>query len=278
MAATVTPLLFVTTIPKKASATPILFATTTPKKVSATPVLFVTTTPFSSNVTLDFDTSRNVTLTETIAADTLREVTDGVSTVIIDADTKRNVVAEETISADTAREIKSFTNLSYSTVRYVVNASKQQISIGNNVLTLAPKTQVDSISAFDSVINFDFNGGINLAGEYHIPVSHQIQNANNDVASVDIGIDAEAYNINQWLDMAADVDSIKDFDGTSISSFVRVIPYMRTSTDGENFGDWKQIVSGAQYRGLVFDFKIALLTTDSNTTVLVRNFSYTVRK
>lgn len=260
-----------------ASVTPIIFATTTQKTVEVKPVVFITTVPWSATVTTTADTARSVANTVTVEADTLREVTDGSTTVVIDADTKRNVITEETIEADTARELKTFTIINASTLRNVLNADKQQASMGHDVLTLAPKGQVDSIGNFDAVTNFDFSGGIYTSGEYQIPVSHRIYNENDSLACVDIAVDAEAYNLNQWIDMAANFDSIQDFDGENISSFVSVTPYMRTFIEGAGYGDWQRIISGAQYKGTYFDFKLALNTTDENTTVLVRNFAYTVR-
>ena len=261
-----------------ASVTPKLFATTMPKGVTATLKLFVTTIPFSANVSETFDTSRNVAKTETVLADTLREVTNGASTTVIEADTLRNVINEVTIEADTARKVKAYSFFYFSTLRAVINHDKQQKSIGHDVLTLAPKTLVDSITDFNSVVNFDFNGGINTSGEYQIPASHRIYNENDVLACVDIDIDAEAYNVNQWIDLAINFDSIQEFDGEDISSFVRVTPYIRLSSNGTTFNNWQKVISGAQYKGKYYDFKIALVTTDPNTTVLVRNFKYTVRQ
>ena len=275
--ASVTPKLFATTTPKEATTTPKVLVTTTPKGVTATPKLFVTTIPFASNITINADTSRNVINEEIILADTLREVTDGASITVIEADTLRNVINEVTIEADTAREVKAYSFLYFSTLRAVINPDKQQKSMGHDVLTLAPKTLVDSIIDFNSVVNFDFNGGINTSGEYQIPASHRIYNGNDVLACVDIVIDAEAYNVNQWIDLAINFDSIQDFDGEDISSFVSVTPYMRTFVEGSGYGDWQRIISGAQYKGTYFDFKLELNTTDENTTVLVHNFKYTVR-
>ena len=275
--ASVTPKLFATTTPKEATTTPKVLVTTTPKGVAATPKLFVTTVPWSASITASFDTSRNVAKTETVLADTLREVTDGASTTVIEADTLRNVINEVTIEADTAREVKTYSFLYFSTLRAVINPDKQQKSIGHDVLTLAPKTLVDNVADFNSIVNFDFNGGINTSGEYQIPSSHRIYNENDVLACVDIDIDAEAYNVNQWLDLAINFDSIQDFDGEDISSFVSVVPYMRLFTEETGYGDWQRIISGAQYKGTYFDFKLELSTTDENTTVLVHNFKYTVR-
>ena len=260
-----------------ATVTPTLLVTSTSKEVTVAPVLFVTTVPWSTNLSATFDTSRNVATTETILADTLRETTDGSTTILFDADTARNVYNQYTYTFDTAREVKVYTYLFGSTLRNVINDSKRQKSLGSNVLTLAPKTKIDSVSNVDSIVNFDFNGGINTSGTYHIPASHRIYNENNNSVCVDVGIDAEVFNINQWIDLAANFDSIKDFDCENISSFVSVTPYMRTSNDGTTYGNWQNIVSGAQYRAKYFDFKIELSTTDSNTTVLVNNFKYTVR-
>lgn len=260
-----------------ASVKPIVFVTNTQKIVEVKPVVFVTTVPFSVNVTLTVDTARNIVATDTIEADTLREVTDGASSATIFADTVRNILQTNTIEADTAREVKSYTVITASTLRNVLNADKQQSVIGHNVLTLAPKTQVDSIVDFDLVVNFDFNGGINVSGEYQIPSSHRIYNEGGALACVDVSVDAEVYNLNQWIDMAVNFDGIKDFDGEDISSFVSVTPYMRTYIDGIGYGNWQKIISGAQYMGTYFDFKLALSTKDENTTVLVHNFAYTVR-
>lgn len=260
-----------------ASVTPTLFVTNTSAIAITTPKVFVTTIPWSASITTSFDTARNVIKEETILADTLREVTDGVSTVVVEADTARNVIKEYTLDFDTSREVKTYTFLYFSTLRAVINPDKQQKSMGHDVLTLAPKTQVDSITDFNSVVNFDFNGGINTSGEYQIPVSHRIYNENDVLACVDIDIDAEAYNVNQWLDLAINFDSIQDFDGEDISSFISVTPYMRTFIEGSGYGNWQRIISGAQYKGIYFDFKLELSTTDENTTVLVRNFKYTVR-
>lgn len=261
-----------------ASVTPVLFITSTSAVASATPKLFVTTVPWSASITTSFDTSRNIINEETILADTLREVTDGVTTTVIEADTKRNVIVEDEILADTSREVKVYTYLSFSTLRNVVNDSKRQKAIEHDVLTLAPKTNLDSVANVDSIINFDFNGGLNLAGEYQIPTSHRIYNESGDLACVDVDVDAEAYNINQWIDLAENFDGIQDFDGEDISSFVRVTPYIRLSSDGTTYNAWQKVISGAQYKGKYYDFKLALVTTDPNTTVFVRNFKYTVRQ
>ena len=261
-----------------ASVTPQLFVTSTSKAITTTPVLFVTTVPWSASITTSFDTSRNVINEDVVLADTLREVTDGVSTTVIEADTKRNVIVEDEILADTAREVKTFSYLYFSTLRNVVNDSKRQKAIEHDVLTLAPKTSLDNVANVDSIVNFDFNGGINLTGEYQIPASHRIYNESGDLACVDVDVDAEAYNINQWIDLAVDFDSIQDFDGEDIASYVKVTPYLRTSSDGTTFNNWQKGISGAQYKGKYYDFKLALVTTDPNTTVLVRNFKYTIRQ
>ena len=261
-----------------ASVTPVLFITSTSAVASVTPTLFVTTVPWSTNVTTSFDTSRNIINEDTILADTLREVTDGITTAVIEADTKRNIIVETEILADTSREVKTHTLLSFSTLRNVINNTKQQKAIEHDVLTLAPKTNLDSVANVDSIVNFDFNGGIYLTGEYQIPASHRIYNESGDLACVDVDVDAEIFNVNQWIDLAIDFDSIQDFDGEDIASYVKVTPYLRTSSDGTTFNNWQKVISGAQYKGKYYDFKIALVTTDPNTTVLVRNFKYTVRQ
>jgi hypothetical protein len=255
--------------------TPKLFVTSISKELTTTPKLLVTTIPFQINITNTFDTSRNVVKAVTIEADTSREISDG-TPIFLTADTKRSLSNVVTVNADTSRTIKSFTYVFASTLRMVLNEDKVQSSIGHNVLTLEPKTKVDSITTFDTVQNFDFNGGIELSGEYQIPASHRIYNENGTLAYVDMDIDAKAYNINQWLDFAMDFDTIMDFDGENIGAFITVTPYLRLSEDGVTFGDWQRLINGAQYKANYYDFKINLSTIDANTTVVVNKFGYTI--
>jgi hypothetical protein len=254
---------------------PHLFVTNVSKYESFIPKLLVTTIPFQINLTNTYDTSRTVVKTVTIEADTSREISDG-TPIFLTADTKRSLSNNVTIGFDTARTIKAYTHIFASTLRMVLNEDKVQSPIGHNVLTLEPKTKVDSITTFDTVQNFDFNGGIEMSGEYQIPASHRIYNENGTLAYVDMDIDAKAYNINQWLDFAVNFDTIMDFDGENIGAFITVTPYLRLSEDGVTFGDWQRLINGAQYKANYYDFKINLSTIDANTTVVVNKFGYTI--
>ena len=150
------------------------------------------------------------------------------------------------------------------------------LSIGHNVLTLKPKTNIDTSSDFDSIVNFDFNGGINTQGTYQIPSAHRIYNSSGELSYVNVDIDAEAYNINPLVDLIADFNSVDDFDGTDIGAKVRVIPYLRLSDDNINYSNWQTALSGTQYKAKYYDFKIDLITNDANVTVVVNKFGFSV--
>jgi hypothetical protein len=255
---------------------PKLFLLSTPNDLVVTPKIFVSTIPFQINLTSTFETKRNVVVTETVEADTSREISDGAQIVLISADTKRLVSNNYTTYFDTSRITKAYTIISASTLRTVVNPAKAQSAIGHNVLMLKPKTQIDNVDSFDTIQNFDFNGGIYTSGEYQIPSNHRIYNESGNLVYVDIDIDADAYNINQWIDFAIDFDTISNFDGANIGTLVNVTPYLRTSNDGTVYEDWRKAVSGAQYQAKYFDFKLKLETTDSNVNVIVSKFKYTV--
>ena len=258
------------------SITPTLFVTNVSSKVLVTPSLLVTTVPFTANVTINCDTQRSIINEVSIRADTLREIVDGTIVINLQADTARALANYVTINADTKRELKTYSYLYFSTSRLVSNPNKQQKNIGENVLTLKPVTMIDDAIDFDSIINFDFNGGINVTGEYEIPSSHIINNANNKFAYVNVDIDAEPYNINQWIDYTRNFDTIKNFDGENLGKNVKVTPYMRTSDNGVTYGDWKVLISGTQYQAKYYDFKLRLSTSDENTTVIVKKFGFTV--
>lgn len=258
------------------SFTPILFVTDVSSKIAVTPSLFVTTVPFTANVTINCDTQRSIINEVSIRADTLREIVDGTIVINLQADTARALANYVTINADTKREIKTYSYLYFSTSRLVSNQNKQQKNIGKNILTLKPVTMIDNAIDFDSIVNFDFNGGINTTGEYNVPSNHIINNTNNNFAYVNVDIDAEPYNINQWIDYTRNFDTIKNFDGENLGKNVKVTPYMRTSDNGVTYGDWKVLISGTQYQAKYYDFKLRLSTSDENTTVIVRKFGFTV--
>ena len=135
---------------------------------------------------------------------------------------------------------------------------------------------LNSVTDFDSIPNFDFNGGVNLQGSYQIPANHRIYNDDNVLAYVVTDINAEAYNINQRFDWIADFDSVSDLDGSNIGAKVQAVPYVRLSDDNITYGDWNRLVNGAQYKAKYYDFKLVLNTTDSNVTIVVKKFGYTV--
>jgi hypothetical protein len=148
------------------------------------------------------------------------------------------------------------------------------MDIGTNVLTLKPKTNLDSSTDFDSIVNFDFNGGLNMQGTYQIPSMNRIYNATGALSYVNVDIEAEAYNINQQIDTATDFDSIQSSDNIGVN--VNVTPYLRLSDDGTTFSNWQVALSGTQYKAKYYDFKIELSTIDPNTTVIVKKFGYSV--
>ena len=247
--------------------TPKLFVTTVPQEVSVTPKLFVTTVPYSTTVTVNSDTKRSVHIEETTEFDTEREVTDGVSTVTLRTDTKRKVFVEYIINADTSRTIKTYSYLYFNTERTVSNASKVEPSITNtyhNVLTLAP------------LYGTDFSKGVKSEGTYQIPVEHQIINNAGSMAYIDVDIDAETFNVSQWIDSVRVFDDIINFDGGDVGNCVTITPYVRTSDDGTTFGNWQYLYSGSQYKGKYYDFKLKLSTTNYNITPVVKKFGYTV--
>jgi hypothetical protein len=148
------------------------------------------------------------------------------------------------------------------------------MDIGTNVLTLKPKTNLDSSTDFDSIVNFDFNGGLNMQGIYQIPSVNRIYNATGALSYVNVDIEAEAYNINQQIDTATDFDSIQSSGNIGVN--VNVTPYLRLSDDGTTFSNWQVALSGTQYKAKYYDFKIELSTTDPNTTVIVKKFGYSI--
>ena len=260
-----------------------------------------------SGVTVNADTSRNLYTTETIEADTSREITNSIVLTIINADTSRKTYNEITIEADTSREIVSsvypvtitadtsrrtyvdetitvdtsrdviyYERVLFDTKRSVFNSSIAPTGIGKNVLTLKPKRNLDSVVNFDLITNFDFNGGINTQGTYQIPSEHRIYNESGELSYVNVDIDAEAYDINQFIDLVANFDSIEDFDGSNIGAKVRVIPYLRLSDDGVNYGNWQTALSGTQYKAKYYDFKLDLKSNDPNVTVVVNKFNFSV--
>ena len=250
-----------------ATTTPKLFITTVPQETSVTPKLFITTVPYSTTVTINSDTKRSVYIEETTEFDTEREVTDGVTTVTLQTDTKRKVFVEYTINADTSRTVKTYSYLYFNTERTVVNASKVEPSITNtyhNVLTLAP------------LYGTDFSKGVKSEGTYQIPAEHQIINNAGSMAYIDVDIDAETFNVSQWIDSVSDFDDIINFDGGDMGDCVTITPYVRTSDDGTTFGNWQYLYSGSQYKGKYYDFKLKLSTTNYNITPVVKKFGYTV--
>lgn len=247
--------------------TPKLLVTTVPQEASVTPKLFVTTVPYSTTVTVNSDTKRSVYIEETTEFDTEREVTDGVSTVTLRTDTKRKVFVEYIINADTSRTIKTYSYLYFNTERTVVNASKVEPSVTNtyhNVLTLAP------------LYGTDFSKGVKSEGTYQIPAEHQIINNAGSMAYIDVDIDAETFNVSQWIDSVRVFDDIINFDGGDVGNCVTITPYVRTSDDGTTFGNWQYLYSGSQYKGKYYDFKLKLSTTNYNITPVVKKFGYTV--
>lgn len=227
-------------------------------------------------VTIGADTSRKISNEVTINADTCRELIRGVYPVTLSVDTKRELYVNTTITADTSRDVRLYARLSLSTKRNIFNSSIIPTGMGKNVLTLKPKKDLDNVVSFDSIVNFDFNGGINTQGTYQIPSAHRIYNSSGELSYVNVDIDAEAYNINPLVDLIADFNSVDDFDGTDIGAKVRVIPYLRLSDDNVNYSNWQTALSGTQYKAKYYDFKIDLITNDANVTVVVNKFGFSV--
>ena len=137
--AQVTPQLLVTTMPATAKTKPNLLATTLSANGKTKPIILMSVKPISTiSVSVDCDTSRNISNTITVSVDTSREVTNTISTidvdvdvdlsrvllasVSVDCDTSRKISNAITVNADAERKLQNNVTLDFDIVRQIVQA------------------------------------------------------------------------------------------------------------------------------------------------------------
>ncbi len=137
--AQVTPQLLVTTMPATAKTKPNLLATTLSANGKTKPIILMSVKPISTiSVSVDCDTSRNISNTITVSVDTSREVTNTISTidvdvdvdlsrilsasVSVDCDTSRKISNAITVDVDAERKLQNNVTLDFDTVRQIVQA------------------------------------------------------------------------------------------------------------------------------------------------------------
>lgn len=122
-----------------AQVTPQLLVTTMPATAKTKPIILMSVKPISTiSVSVDCDTSRNISNTITVSVDTSREVTNTISTidvdvdvdlsrvllasVSVDCDTSRKISNAITVNADAERKIQNNVTLDFDIVRQIVQA------------------------------------------------------------------------------------------------------------------------------------------------------------
>lgn len=94
------------------------------------------------------------------------------------------------------------------------------------------------------------------------------------ICSVSMNCEAVGYQINTNFDLFENVDLIANIDGTDSTAF-EVVPQISLSTDGANFGEFKNFKEG-DYFGKVFKFRLKLISKAAGITPLVSKWSVMV--
>jgi aryl carrier-like protein len=156
--------------------------------------------------------------------------------------------------------------------------NKENVDVLSGGLVLTSKVLLDNAANVDAIANFDFNGGVVSNGSYTIPSGHIISLDSEQLVGVSIEYTGKPMNINPSVDLIADFDSVNDFDGDNISTYVLFKPQVRIESSSGAWGEWADYVVGAQYFGKSFDFRMIMETSDSNTTPVLTGFKATVYK
>lgn len=148
---------------------------------------------------------------------------------------------------------------------------------------LSLQTDVPLSFSFDDIPNVDMwenidIGFINprkiLSPTGYFESERKIALTEPKMCSVSMNYEATGYQINLNFDLYENVDAVANIDGTDSTAF-EVTPQISLSTDGVNFGEFKNFREG-DYFGKIFKFRLKLISKSSDVTPLVYKWNIIV--
>lgn len=143
-------------------------------------------------------------------------------------------------------------------------------------IAITSSTLIDALTDIDSILSFDFLGGVEASGEYDFATAVNLGAIY--TSRVTAGITTEGIDITDSIDQRLDnVDDWPNADGDVID--VNATLYMRT-TEGDPSGsptwtDWKPFFVG-EYKARGMQFKVLATSGNVSHTILIKNLSVTI--
>ena len=127
------------------------------------------------------------------------------------------------------------------------SGNKTNVTVSSNQLTLTNP-------ASNSTGSYTFANVLNLGATFSLKINAHIKSI--------------SANVSDQFDDIVSLDLRGNFDGAAAEK-VNAALFVRTSTDGSNFGSYNKFQSGT-FRARAFDFKCEVETTDTNENILVQ--------
>ncbi len=133
----------------------------------------------------------------------------------------------------------------------------------DNELKLSNVTLIDSIADWDSIANFDNEGGIVLSGTYLFSVGFDLTTVQRVRLTVRVTVRSD--NVNDSIDLRTEnIDTWEDFDGTLQGVADLIVEVRNTDDDpggAPTWSDWERLDS-AEFEARGFEFRAQLFTND----------------
>lgn len=119
-------------------------------------------------------------------------------------------------------------------------------------------------------------GGVAGSGSYQVAAANRITVSAPTVCNVVITTAGISYNINSLdITQVVDITAVTDLLNIDLGHKTQIIPQVRLSQDGVNWGPWQNWTPGS-YLFKEIDFQLLLTTSDQNVTVVITDFSVSV--